>query len=362
MNRSLRTRLFWAHTWLFLLAAVISVLFTWFELAREGGPLQYTVNVDWSYFLAAAVASCVPVLLLGAVSWWLIRRALAPILDLTQAAEGINQDSLDQKIPLRGTGDELDRLTSVLNEMTARLDAAFREVRDFTLHASHELKTPLTILRNGFETAMMDPTVSEVHQDRISTWLDEIDRLNRIVTGLTFLTQADARQVRLEVETVDLADLLRDAAGEATILGQLMQLKITVVGTEAPCWAEADRHRLRQVLLNLTDNAVKYNREGGYIEYRLVSTETHVNLTVRSGGRGIGPEELPKIFDRFFRSGNSRAGTLEGCGLGLSICRWIAEEHGGTLTAASEPDNTLLTITLPRKKPQPSGLVPAGTF
>lgn len=359
MKRSLRTRLFWAHTCLFLLAGVISVLFTWLELAREGGPLQGTGTADWSYFLAAAAASCVPVLLLGAVSWWLIRRALSPILALTQAAEKINQDSLHQQIPLRGTGDELDRLTSVLNDMTRRLDTAFQEVREFTLHASHELKTPLTILRNGFEQALMDTTLPDNHRDRVANQLDEIERLNRIVSGLTFLTQADAHQVHLLVEDLDMAELVRDAAGEAAILGQTLNLSVNVV-IDTPCRVRGDRHRLRQLLLNLTDNAVKYNRLDGYVEYQLRQEGEQAVVTVRSGGRGIGADELPKIFDRFFRSGNSRGSTTEGCGLGLSIARWIAEEHKGSLSAASKPDNTVMTLKVPMAGLTKSGPVPQG--
>lgn len=344
--RSLRTRLFWAHTCLFLLAGVISVLFTWFELAREGGPLQGTGASDWSYFLAAAAASCVPVLLLGAVSWWLIRSALSPIVQLTQAAENITLDSLADEIPLRGTGDELDRLTAVINAMTARLDAAFKEVRDFTLHASHELKTPLTILRNGFEQSLSDSSLPASHHDRVAVWLDEIERLNRIVSGLTFLTQADAHQIHLNHEKLDLAELVRDAAGEASILGQSLGLHVTVQ-IDSPCKVRVDRHRIRQLLLNLTDNAVKYNRLDGYVEYRLRQENGKAVLSVRSGGRGISAEELPKIFDRFFRSGNSRGSTTDGCGLGLSIARWIAEEHKGSLSAASQPDHTVMTLQLP---------------
>ena len=346
MKRSLRTQLFQGHVVLFLIASGMSILLTWLELAKPGGPLEKNNGSDWPYVLAAGAVSCVPVVLLGVVSWWLIRRALAPVITLTRAAEHIHEDSLHRRIPVRGTGDEIDRLASVLNDMTSRLDTSFQRVREFTLHASHELKTPLTILRNGFEHSLADPEVPERHRDRLYVWLDEAERLNRIVSGLTLLTQADAHQVTLENETVDLAELVRDAAGEAEILGQSQGLRVSVAA-DRPVVIRGDRHRLRQLLLNLTDNAVKYNRENGYIQYGLSQENNRVNLSVTSGGRGIDAEELPQIFDRFFRSGTSRGTSTDGCGLGLSIARWIAEEHGGALTAASEPDKTTLTFSLP---------------
>ncbi len=129
---------------------------------------------------------------------------------LTEAAEHIHEDSLHRRLPLQGTGDELDRLTSVLNDMTGRLETSFARVREFTLHASHELKTPLTILRSGFEQSLSRSDVSEPLRDQIINWMDEVDRLNRVVSGLTLLTQADAGQVTLFTEEVSLHDLLRD--------------------------------------------------------------------------------------------------------------------------------------------------------
>ncbi len=345
MKGSLRTRLFWGQVGLFLAASVISILIAWKELHSQG-VTQNGDGANWRLILTAAAVSCAPVVLLAIASWWLTRRSLSPIVTLTQAAEHIHEDSLHKQIPLTGNGDELDRLASVLNDMMARLDASFQKVREFTLHASHELKTPLTILKDGFEKALADENLSEAQRDRLFVWLDEAERLNHIVSGLTLLTQGDAHQVKLSLESLDLAELVTDAASEASILGQLQDLKVNVIAPE-PCHVLVDRHRLRQLLLNLTDNAVKYNRDKGYVEYTLLRNATHAKVTVRSGGRGIDAEELPKIFDRFFRSGTSRGTVSDGCGLGLSIARWIAEEHGGTLTAESAPDNTALILQLP---------------
>lgn len=346
MNRSLRRRLCWWHTGLFAAAIAISLILAWKEVHRHDPSVVATQDAKWEFIADTALESCVPFALLGAVSWWLIHRSLAPVVRLTEAAEHIHEDNLHHRLPLQGTGDELDRLTSVLNDMTERLDTSFSRVRDFTLHASHELKTPLTILRSGFEQSLSRPDVTEPLRDQIITWMDEVDRLNRIVSGLTLLTQADAGQVSLHTEEVALHDLLRDAASEADILGQALQLSISLeIGQNFTL--RADRHRLRQLLLNLTDNAVKYNREKGFIHYTLKKTDGQAYLQVQSGGRGIPPEELPHIFERFYRSSSSRGSGLDGVGLGLSICQWIAHAHGGEITAKSKPDHTVLTLRLP---------------
>lgn len=344
MRRSLLTRLFWGHALLFLAASAVSILITWQELEREA----VSGGSQWHLVLVAGAVSCVPVLLLASAGWWFTRRSLASIATLTRAAEQIQEDSLHHRIPLRGTGDELDRLATVLNEMMERLEDSFRNVREFTLHASHELKTPLTILRSGFEQALSDPGLPEAHRDRLIAWLDETDRLNRIVSGLTLLTKADAHMIQLNPESLDLAELVTDAANEASILGQSRGLNVSVRISE-PCPVVVDRHRIRQLLLNLTDNAVKYNRDEGFVEYRLERRNGQAIVSVHSSGRGIDPAELPHIFDRFFRSAASRGSTQEGAGLGLSIARWIAEAHGGTLTATSVPDHTTLTLQLPVK-------------
>lgn len=346
MRRSLQTRLIWGHAVLFLLASTVSILIGWAELERERSKEPDLKKSHFQLALVAAAVSCVPVLLLSGASWWLTRRCLAPIVALTEAAEHIHEGTLHRDLPLRGTGDELDRLTSVINDMTSRLDGSFQKVREFTLHASHELKTPLTILRNGFEKALADPSLPDRHRDQVFVWLDEVDRLNRIVSGLTLLTQGDAHLVTLNRETFDIGDIVTDIAGEADMLGQQQSLRVTTT-IEKPCHVSGDRHLLRQLLLNLTDNAVKYNREGGHIHYAVHRESGSVIVEVESGGRGIDREELPQIFDRFFRSGTSRGTSHDGCGLGLSIALWIAQEHGGTLTATSRPDCTRLRLALP---------------
>lgn len=353
MTKSLRKRLCLWHSALFAAAIAVSLLVAWREVHRHDAASGATQEQKWEFIIDTALESCVPFALLGAISWWLIHRSLAPVVKLTEAAEHIHEDSLHRRLPLQGTGDELDRLTSVLNDMTSRLETSFARIREFTLHASHELKTPLTILRSGFESSLCRSDLSEPMRDQIINWMDEVDRLNRVVSGLTLLTQADAGQVTLHSEEVSLQDLLRDAASEAEILGQSLNLRIATDLGE-PIRVRADRHRIRQLLLNLTDNAVKYNAESGYIRYVLRKTETHALVQVESGGRGIPAEELPQIFNRFYRSSSSRGSGQDGVGLGLSICQWIARAHGGEISATSKPDHTVLMLKLPLHHPTPA--------
>ncbi len=354
MKHSIRTKLLWGHVALFLATSTISILITWMEFEIDGFTRDPSV-AHWRLVLVAAGITCVPVLLLAVASWWFTRRCLLPIVTLTQAAERIREDNLDVSIPRTGSGDELDRLASVLNDMVQRLERSFQEIRVFTLHASHELRTPLTILMAGFETALQENGQSEDQRNRLLKWLGELERLNRIVSGLTLLTQGDAHQVELNLEPLDLAELAADSASEAAILGQSLNLKVTVSASDS-CMVRADRHRLRQLLLNITDNAVKYNRNNGHIDYRVFQAGGQACVDISSGGRGIDDEELPHIFNRFFRSSTSRGTESEGCGLGLSIAKWIAEEHGGTLTAQSSPDNTVLSLRLPLFGPNPNAM------
>jgi signal transduction histidine kinase len=171
MTRSLSRRLYWWHFWLFASAIAISLLLAWREMSHGGGEVNAKPKEPWQIIADTALESCVPFLLLGAISWRLIHRVLIPIRHLTVAAEHMHEDNLHRRLPLRGTGDELDRLTSVLNDLTGRMETSFARVREFTLHASHELKTPLTILRSGFEQSLIRHDMGEPLREQINAAL-----------------------------------------------------------------------------------------------------------------------------------------------------------------------------------------------
>ena len=292
------------------------------------------------YVLPAAV------LALGG-GWLITRKALAPVAALTAAAGRINERNLGEALPRTGNGDELDRLTEVFNTMTARLNGSFLRIREFTLHASHELKTPLTVLHGELEAALQAADLPPTQRERCLTQLDEVQRLAKIVDGLTLLTKADAGQVSLVREPLQLDDLVRDALDDALILARPhgVQVRLGDCGSLAII---GDRHRLRQLLLNLTDNAVKYNEPGGNVTLALKKADDTAELTITNTGPGIPPEKIGRVFDRFFRVDDSHNNAVEGCGLGLSIVQWIVTAHGGSIRMTSRPEPiTTVTIRLP---------------
>ena len=279
--------------------------------------------------------------------WWLTRRAFAPVTRLTQAAEKISAANLNEKLPRSGSGDELDRLTEVFNAMTTRLDGSFQRIREFTLHASHELKTPLTILHSELETELSQTDLSPEQHDRLANQLDEIQRLSKIVDGLTLLTKADTGQVSLSLETFALDEIVRDAFEDAQTLAKPHGIQVELAGCQKIS-VRGDRHRLRQLLLNLADNAVKYNQPRGKIRMDLRREGRFARFTISNTGAGIPPEKLSRVFDRFFRGDASHNVAVDGCGLGLSIARWIVSAHGGTIQIESIPaERTTVTVQLP---------------
>jgi signal transduction histidine kinase len=294
------------------------------------------------------VEAGLPAVLLGLLAGgWLIRRALAPVANLTRAVEQIHDRNLSARLPLSGSGDELDRLTGVFNAMTARLDGSFQHIREFTLHASHELKTPLTILRGELETALHDPAASPAQKDRFAGQIDEIDRLAKIVDGLTLLTKADAGQITLAHEPVRLDELVRECAADAQILAQPARIAVRLDRCDE-LTVTGDRHRLRQLLLNLADNAVKYNRPAGSVALSLQRENGFAVLAFSNAGPGLAPELQARVFERFFRGDASHSAAIEGCGLGLSIAQWIVSAHQGSIHFASRPGElTTVTVRLP---------------
>jgi len=290
----------------------------------------------------------VPAAAIGlAGGWWLTRQALAPVAALTQAAERINEHNLGERLPRIGNGDELDRLTEVFNAMTVRLDGSFQRIREFTLHASHELKTPLTVIHGELETALQDDALSAAQRERLLSELDEVQRLTKIVDGLTLLTKADAGQITLACEPVRLDELVRDACADAQSLARPRNVQVALTGCDE-LTVTGDRHRLRQLLLNLTDNAVKYNQPKGTVTLGLHRVADTAELVIANTGHGIAPNILPRVFDPFFRGDPSHRNEVEGCGLGLSIARWIVTAHGGSIHISSRlGEVTTVVVRLP---------------
>jgi heavy metal sensor kinase len=279
--------------------------------------------------------------------WWLTRKALTPVSKLTEAITRVHERNLREPLPRTGSGDEFDRLTEVFNAMLARLDDSFNRIREFTLHASHELKTPLTILCGETETMLRDESLSAAEHERAASLLDELRRLARIVDGLTLLAKADAGQVALKLEPVRLDELVRDNFADTQILAEPQGIGVELTVCEE-ITARGDRHRLRQLLLNLADNAVKYNQPQGHVTMSLRRAGDTAEFTIANTGPGVPAESLPRVFDRFYRGDPAHSHEVDGCGLGLSIAKWIVSAHKGTIQIESKPAPlTTVTVRLP---------------
>ena len=276
-----------------------------------------------------------------------MRRALAPVEQLTVALEKMQENNLRQQLPGTGTNDEFDRLIQVFNAMTVRIEESFKRVHEFTLHASHELKTPITILHAELETALTSPEISNSHRELLASQLDELQRLAKIVDGLTLLAKADAGQVSLQLEPVRLDELVRDALEDARMLAQDRNLKVSLPECEETTM-RGDRHRLRQLLLNLTDNAVKYSQPEGEVTIALRRLKDTAELTVTNNGPGLAAEIASRVFDRFFRGDPSHPSAQDGCGLGLSISQWIVRAHRGAISFDSKSEGpTIVRVIFP---------------
>ena len=292
---------------------------------------------------ASAVVFCALVPLLLGGGWWWLRRVLLPLQSLTQAVESVDTHNLRQPLPRTFSGDEVDKLTAVFNSMTARLDDSIQQIREFTLQASHELKTPLTVMRGQLEVALRagDPLATE-QRAWMESQLGEIERLSKIVDALTMLARADSGALKFESTPTPLGELVREAFDDAQILAQPAGVTVTMETCE-DVMVSGDRPRLRQLLLILTDNAVKYNWPYGFLQFSLRQVAGTAELRVVNSSAGIAPASQSRVFDRFVRGENAQA-KVEGSGLGLSIAKSIVTAHGGTISLTSEPGKQTTVI------------------
>lgn len=348
---TIRTRLTFWYAGILIISLLVIGLGTYREISEQVRKGQQRHSQD-EYALDETGEMVfqvgLPAVVLGLLGgWWLTRRALSPVKEMTDAIQKIQEHNLREPLPRTQNGDELDQLAKVFNDTLARLDDSFHRIREFTLHASHELKTPLTVLCGETEMALREEKLSPADRDRAASQLDELRRLARIVDALTLLAKADAGQVALQLEPLRWDELVRDNFADLQILAEPQNIKVELEACEEIS-VRGDRHRLRQLLLNLADNAVKYNQPSGRVVMNLRRAGDFAELTIANTGAGISEENLSRLFDRFFRGDAAHGNIVDGCGLGLSIAQWIVVAHGGTIQIASKPAMlTTVTVKLP---------------
>ena len=317
------------------------------NLVQVGMSLEMTETTLRRFLLTMAALFPVGLLLAGGGGWLLARRALRPVDRIAETARRISAEHLAARLEDTGADDELNRLVGTLNDMLERLDASFHQVRQFSADASHELQTPLTILKGEIEVALRSPRTADEYRAVLTSALEEIDRLTRLVDGLLLLARADAGVLRMDRRPVDLTKLVEDVCGQAKVLADARGVVLRPEGME-PLTISGDYDRLRRMLLNLVDNGLKYTPSGGRVGISLRREGPWAALRVADTGIGLSPEEQKKIFERFYRSPEAKSRGEGGAGLGLCIARSIVEAHGGIIRIESAPgQGSAFTVLLP---------------
>ena len=290
----------------------------------------------------------VPVILglLFGAGWLLAGRALRPVRAIAQTTAGITAHRLSDRVPPGRAAREFRELIDVINEMLERLEGSFQQAARFSADAAHELKTPLTVLQGQLEAAIQHAPTGSEEQQRCNALLEEVQRLKRIVQKLLLLARADAGQLALQVEPVDLSGLLTSAAEDIGIVAPQLRVEMQLL---PDITVAADPALLRQAVGNLTSNATKYNHDGGFVRLVLEADHANARITVSNSGPAIPAEERHRIFERFYRADKSRSRQVDGAGLGLSLAREIARAHHGDLFLESSDDKlTSFVLVLPR--------------
>ena len=282
----------------------------------------------------------------GLGGYWLARGALAPVDRMAERARAITADRLGERLPVDNPADELGRLATVFNATLGRLEASFDQMRRFTANVSHELRTPLTAIRSVGEVGLREPRDAAGYRTVIGSMLEDANRLASLVDRLLTLSRADTGEVTVASEPVVLADLAERVAADLGVLAEEKEQSLTVaLDAEAHC--TGDGIVLRQALINLVDNAIKYTPRGGRIAIRVSAAADKATLEVSDTGCGIPPESRERVFDRFYR-GRHPDVREAGAGLGLAIAKWAVEANRGTLTyEPADGGGSLFRICLP---------------
>jgi len=283
---------------------------------------------------------------------FLANKALKPVDRVTQTARMITSQNLNQRIQTLKVKDEISRLIDTFNEMISRLDQSFRQIKQFTTDASHELKTPLTILKGEVEVALRKKRPLHEYEQILESNLEEIDRMSKIVEDLLLLSKADIGEIRLNREDIHLTRFISGLTEQMKILAQPKNIRIEISNHQNEIHVFGDTLRMRELFINLIENGIKYTEAGGSILITLTKetdgslspltpkekkAATFAKITVADTGIGIAKDDQEKIFNRFFRVDKARSREQGGSGLGLSICKWIVEAHQGEITVESEP-------------------------
>jgi heavy metal sensor kinase len=321
----------------------------------HGGPvmvirLAYREEAIWSRmreFLAASLLALPFFLGIAAVlGYQLARRALYPIEQMAQRAEQITAERLNQRLPVEHPGDELGHLARVFNNVLDRLELSFEQLRRFTSDASHELRTPLAAIRSVGEVSLQNNRAPADYKDTIGSMLEEVMRLTKLVESLLAISRSDAGQIQVNLTAFSPFELVREIAALFEALTEEREQKLIISG-DAKLMVKGDRLLLRQAVINILHNAIKYSPIGGTISVSVTSLTSTILLKIADSGPGIAPEHRTKIFERFYRIDIARARDTGGAGLGLSIAQWAVHAQGGEIRVESGNEGATFVLELP---------------
>lgn len=304
---------------------------------------------DTLHSFLAALAWLIPsgVLLAAIASWFMAGKALEPVAALSKAAGDIAVTSLDRRLPVRGTNDELDQLAAEFNDTLARLEKAVGEMQQFTASISHELRTPLAVLRGEAEVALLEASSPEQYRRVLSSQLEEFEKLSRMINQLLTLARAESGEVAIAHDPVNISTMTRSLAEQLEPVAASKEVALSW-NCEPDVTLRGDASWIERIILNLADNAIKFTRPGGHVSLSVSRNGNSAILEVADDGIGIAAEAVPHIFERFYRADPSRANRAEGVGLGLSLVKWAVDQHHGTIDVESVPENgTRFVVRIP---------------
>lgn len=304
------------------------------KVAHDEETVSQTLN---SLALIILLVLPLAVALSLAIGYILAGRVLAPISAITRKAEEISAENLSERLPLGEGDDEFSRLATVFNQAFARIEDSFARLRRFTADASHELRTPLAAIRSIGETALHAQNEKGNCREAIGSILEESDRLRQLIDALLQLSRADAGEIIHQREDVDLTELVRETVDFLGVLAEEKHQTVTITSAGRAV-VRVDRASVRQALTNLLDNAIKFSPAASEISISVGAANDEAFVAIADCGVGIPPQDIPHIFDRFYRVDKGRSREMGGGGLGLSITRWAVESNGGRIEVESTVD------------------------
>lgn len=320
---------------------------------------QFLLQIDKSLAAVTAASRFFALLLIGfglaAIScvaigqWFLLNMLIIPVAGLVQLMARTNEENipLPFQIP-QNCGRELQDLSTGYNALTERLALSLRKSRQYSAYVTHELRTPLTILRGETELALRGDKDKDLLLQTLSSNLEEIYRMGHLIEDLLLLSKSELHEVPLQMEAIDLSDLLNELHCQATIIADEKQIQVHRQQSDEPISLFADSHRLRQAVLNLLTNAIKYTPKQGSVTISWSRQKNFAQIIIKDSGIGIDPKHQQHIFDRFYRIDKTRNRHDGGSGLGLAIVKWIVDAHQGSIRVCSAPgQGSCFTVMLP---------------